>query len=132
MYLYMVSGSSHTKIHAGDYGRKESPANFEFFCWFTLLLLAMDFGIMLHVLEVVFNPMIRILIFSTFPLNLLRSTIMNKSTLGRLNGFSFQELSADFRLEQSFRCVTCEFLINLHTADCRPNVFMDHRAWLGI
>lgn len=77
--------------------------------------------------------MIRPSIFQHFPLNLLRSKIMNKSMLDRLKGFSFRELSVDFKLEQSFSSVTCKLLINLHTTGCRPmNIFMDNGAWLGI
>lgn len=56
---------------------------------------------------------------------------MNKAMLDRLKGFSFRELSVDFKLEQSFSSVTCELLINLHTAGCSPNEYI-HGAWLGI
>lgn len=96
-------------------------------------MLVTDSGIIFHVLEVVFNPEIKASIFSTFPLNLLRSKIMNKSMLDRRKGSSFRELSVDFRLEQSFSFVTHRLLISLHTAGCRPDdIFMDHGAWLGI
>lgn len=75
-----------------------------------------------------FYPMIRLQFLSTFFLNLLRSKIMNKSMLDRLKGFSFRELSVDFRLEQSFSSVTCELLISLRTAGCRPDEYI-HGPW---
>lgn len=58
---------------------------------------------------------------------------MNKSMLDRLKGFSFRELSVDFKLEQSFSSVTCKLLINLHTTGCRPHEYI-HGPWsmLGI
>ena len=80
-----------------------------------------------------FYPMMRLLFFNTFPLNLLRSKIMNKPMLDRLKGFSFRELLVGFKLEQTFSSLTCKLLIKLHTTGCRlMNIFMDHGAWLGI
>lgn len=68
-------------------------------------MLVMDFGIIFHVLDVVFIQRLDLQFFSTFLLNLLRSKIMNKSVLDSLKGFSFRELSGDFTLEQSFSSV---------------------------
>lgn len=88
----------------------------------------MDFGIIFHVLGVVFIQLLDLQFFNLFPLNLLRSKFMKKSMLGRLKGFSIRELSVDFKLEQSFSSVTCELLINFHSTGCRPNEYI-HGPW---
>lgn len=126
VYRFVVSGSSQTCQCL-----REKRRGREFLVpllFYTILMVVMDFGIIFHVLDVVFIQWLDLQYFSTFPLNLLRTKITNKSVPGSLKGFSFRALSGDFTLEQSFSSVPWELLINLHTTGCRPNEYI-HGAW---
>lgn len=124
MYLEIVLGLSRQKFMLVLREKRKGSKFWVALLFYTILVLVMDFGIIFHVLEVVFIQWLDLQFFSTFPLNLLRSKIMNKSMLDRMKGFSFRELLVDFKLEQSFRSVTCKLLINLHTTGCRPHEYI--------